>query len=56
MFFSSTDRPAAWACPPKRTSSGAQAALALCRLKPGTLRPEPLPPPFCTLITMAGRP
>ena len=51
-----TERPAASAWPPKRSSRSPQALMALCRLNPGTLRPEPLPSPFCTLITMTGLP
>ena len=45
----------AW--PPKRISRSAQAVMQPCRLKPGTLRPLPLPSPFSAMETIiTGRP
>ena len=56
IFSSSMVRPAAAECPPKRSSSGAQAHKAACRLKLVGARPLPRPSPFSVEITMEGRP
>ena len=56
IFSSSMVRPAAAECPPKRSSSSAQAHKAACRLKLVGARPLPRPSPFSVEITMEGRP
>ena len=56
-FSSRTERPAAMACPPKRSRMSSQEAMHSWRLKPCTLRPLPLPSPCSsTDTTMTGRP